>query len=179
MIFYISTKVACNSHTGFHLGSIFFSFFLFNFIFSTSFLLDSFRINLPLLPIPLREWHNSMFSVSTSTSFPRKTHWKLSSKALSVTYSGMPEVFRRFLLEYCSLPQNVRSVTIKRSTNFTFTFRDIGRSDSILVNLIFASSNSAFIEFSELRNLCWQSSTILANSSLVSLFRDEREYAML
>ena len=95
-----------------------------------------------------------MFFVSTSTSIPCNTPWILSSRALSLADSGMPEISRHSLLEYCSLAQHFRSVPTKRSTNFMFTLRDIARSDSILVNLVFSSSNSAFIEPRELSNLC-------------------------
>ena len=96
-----------------------------------------------------------MLSVSTSTSIPRNTPWILSSRPLPLADSGMPEISRHSLLEYCSLAQHFRSVTTKRSTNFTFTLWDIARSDSILVNLVFISSNSAFIQPRELSNLCW------------------------
>ena len=136
-------------------------------------------MTLPLLLFPFRQWHDSMFFVSALASIARNTPWILSSRASSLTDSGMPEISRYSLLGYCSLAQHFRSVTTKRSINFTFTFRDIVRSDSILVNLVFSSSNSAFIEPRELSNLCWQSSTMLASSSLVSFIRDEREYAMM
>ena len=128
----------------------FFQFFLVQLYFSASFLLESFRMTLPLLPFPFRRWHDSMFSVSTSASIPRNTPWILSSRVLSLTDSGMPEISRHSLLEYCSLAQHFHSVTTKRSINFTFMFRDIVRSDSILVNLVFSSSNSAFTEPREL-----------------------------
>ena len=50
--------------TQFFYGQCFSVFFLFNLIFSASFLVESFRMTLPLLPIPFRQWHHSMFSVS-------------------------------------------------------------------------------------------------------------------
>ena len=78
-----------------------------------------------------------MFFVSTSVSIPRNTPWILSSRALSLADPGMPEISSYSLLEYCSLAQHFRSVTTTHSINFTFMFRDIARSDSILVNLIF------------------------------------------
>ena len=132
-----------------------FSCLIFLFTFSGSLLLESFRITLPLLPLSFRRWCDSMFSLSTSTSIPRNTAWILSSWVLSITDSRMSEISRHSLPEYYSLIQHFRSVTAKRSTNFTFTFRDIARSDYILVNLVFSSSNSAFIEPGELLNLCW------------------------
>ena len=135
-------------------------------------------MTLPLLPFLFRRWHDSTFFVSTSISIPRNTPWILPSRALSLTDSRIPEISRYSLLEYWSLAQHFLSVTTRRSTNFTFTFQDIARSDSILVNLVFSSSNSAFIDPRELSNLCWQSITIFASSSLVSFIRDEREYAM-
>ena len=60
----------------------------------------------------------------------------------SITDSRMPEISRHSLLEYCSLAQHFHLVTTKFSTTFTLTFLDIARSDSILVNLVFNSSNS-------------------------------------
>ena len=141
---------------------------------SAYFLLESFRMNFPLFHFPFRRWQDSMFSLPTSTSIPRNTPWILSSRALSLTNSEMPKTFRHFLYKYCSLTQHFRSATTKHSTKFTFTFLD-----SILVNLVFSSSNSTFIESRELSNLCWLPNKILANSSLVSFFRDEGEYTML
>ena len=109
------------------LWSMFFSSFLFNFIFSASFLLESFRMTLPLLPFSFRRFHDSMFSVRTSASIPHNIPWILSSRALSITDSGMPKISRHSVLEYCSLAQHFHSVTTKRSINFTFTFQDIAR----------------------------------------------------
>ena len=137
------------------LWSTFFSFFLFNFIFFCILSIRKFRMTLPLLPFLFRRWHDSTFSVSTSISIPRNTPWILPSRALSLTDSRIPEISRYSLLEYWSLAQHFLSVTTRRSTNFTLTFQDIARSDSILVNLVFSSSNSAFIDPRELSNLCW------------------------
>ena len=95
-----------------------------------------------------------MFSMSTSTSIPRNTPRILYSSAFSLTVSGMPELSRHSLLEYCPLAQHFRSVTTKCSTNFTLTFLDIAKSDLILGNLVFSSSNSAFAASRELLNLC-------------------------
>ena len=105
-----------------------FEFFLFNFIYSASFLLENLRMTFPLLPFPFRRSHDSMFSVSISASIPRNIHWILSSRALSVTDSGMAEISRHSLLEHCSLAQDFRSVTTKCPIIFRFTFRDIVRS---------------------------------------------------
>ena len=54
-----------------------------------------------------------MFSVTTLATIRLNTPWILSSRALSLTDSGMFEISRNSLLEYCSLAQHFCSVTTK------------------------------------------------------------------
>ena len=68
-------------------------------------------------------------------------------KKFRMTFPLFPFTFRQWR-------DSMFSVTTKRSTNFKCTFLDIIRSDSILVNLVFSSSNSAFKELRELANWC-------------------------
>ena len=75
-------------------------------------------------PFPFRQWHDSMFCVNFDV-YSTSTPWILYSRALSLTDSGMPEFSRHSLHEYCSLAQHFRSVTTKRSTNFTILVRVI------------------------------------------------------
>ena len=80
-----------------------------------------------LFAFPFKLWQGSIFCVSNSTSVPAS----ILQCFVVITYSGMVDIFRHFLLEYCSLAQHFRSVTTKHF--FNLTFLNIERSDSILV----------------------------------------------
>ena len=163
IISYHSTKVACNSHTWFYYEYFCtrwqptpFMVDIFSFFFLILFYLRPFSWRVlvwPFLYFPFLLNHGR--TECFLCQLPRNTPWILSSNVLSLTYSGMHESSRHSLQKCCSLVQQFRSVTTKRSTNFTLTSLDIERLYSILASLVFSSSSSAFIEFRELLNIFW------------------------
>ena len=54
----------------------------------------------------------------------------------------MLQISKPSLLKYCSLVQYFCSVTNKSFVNFTSTFLDVARADSIFVDKVFSSNNS-------------------------------------
>ena len=134
-----------------------------------TFLLQNLTMFVPLLPT--RRQSSMSFPDTSTLAFVIALQTR-SSRSLTLTDDGMPEISRRSLLEYWAFAQHCFSIVWNLSDNRVFTYFVTLRSDFIWSNpsLILRSSATKSL-FTESILLC-KFTTSATKSWLLSLFID-------